>query len=192
MLSNQGELMRMYKGQYFSFDAIIATVIFILALLALLSYWQSLRTSLDVQSGDLTKEAIRISDALLTPGYLPSGQNPADCAAMAQLGFAVSWEDRRLDRDKIECAISLAPEDVRSKLATPYFMTAEVTLQETDPLSREAVVLRVGENIQSINRNNRNIARVRRVITVIKPAVSGAYDEIDREQLAVMDVFVYQ
>ncbi len=48
------------KGQYFSFDAIIASVIFVMALVALLSYWHSVKSYLDSQNDEISKEAIQI------------------------------------------------------------------------------------------------------------------------------------
>ena len=53
------------KGQYFSFDAIIASVIFVIALVSFLNYWYSMKASLDSKDEDINKEAMRISDAIL-------------------------------------------------------------------------------------------------------------------------------
>ena len=41
------------KGQYFSFDAIVASVIFVLALVALLSYWHSVRSYLEHENSGI-------------------------------------------------------------------------------------------------------------------------------------------
>lgn len=178
-----------YKGQYFSFDAIIATVIFILALLALLSYWHSLRTSLDVQSGDITKEAIRISDALLTPGYDPRVEVARDCAAMTQLGLGVSWSDKRIDNDKFQCAKGLR-DDLSSKLTSPYSVSVEVR--------RGNAVEFIGKDLSAINRDAiRNIARVRRIATLVEfgplpPPPEAQIRPVAREELVIMDVYVYR
>lgn len=58
----------MKKGQYFSFDAIVASVIFILAITLLSGHWYSLRAQIDDRSDYLYSEAFRISDTLLGPG----------------------------------------------------------------------------------------------------------------------------
>lgn len=99
------------KGQYFSFDAIIASVIFILALVALLSYWHSVKSFLDYQSDAPSVEAIRLSNLLFTPAA-PS----SDCASMETLGFAISWNDRRVNSSVIECAAAQDQNWLQSKL----------------------------------------------------------------------------
>ena len=58
---------QLMKGQYFSFDAIIASVVFVLTVLALMSYWNSVKAGMETYSDETTKEAIRISDLLLSP-----------------------------------------------------------------------------------------------------------------------------
>ena len=56
------------KGQYFSFDAIIAAVIFALAISVLSSHWVALRAQMDGSDTYLQQEAYRISDVLLGAG----------------------------------------------------------------------------------------------------------------------------
>ncbi len=87
------------KGQYFSFDAIIASVIFVMALVALLSYWYSVKAYLDNQNDDLSREAVRISNVL----FIPSPPLSSRCGD-GRVGFAVSWDDKRLNRTLLECA----------------------------------------------------------------------------------------
>ena len=60
--------MRTYKGQYFSMDAIVASVIFVLALSLLMSHFFSLRAQNDSRSSYLIDDAYRISGILLGPG----------------------------------------------------------------------------------------------------------------------------
>ncbi len=90
------------KGQYFSFDAIIASVIFILALVALLSYWHSVKSFLDYQDDPLSRDAVRISNLLFTPPS-PESWSCTD-TGMDKLGFAISWDDRRVNSSILECA----------------------------------------------------------------------------------------
>lgn len=112
----------MKKGQYFSFDAIIASVIFIMALMALLSYWYSVKNYLESQNDELEKEAIRISNLLLSPPY-PSSQ----CSGMERLGFAMSWDDQRMDPDVLECSAYLDDQQwVKQRLSTGYNISIKV------------------------------------------------------------------
>lgn len=61
------------KGQYFSFDAIMATLVFLLAVSLLSNYWFGVRASAE-KGSDAYKEALRISDALLGDGSPPEWQ----------------------------------------------------------------------------------------------------------------------
>ena len=78
------------KGQYFSFDAIIASVIFIMAIVLLLSYWHSVKVFLDYQTSDVAKETMKVASLLFVPSF-PEG---ADCSGIENLGF-----DLRLNSD---------------------------------------------------------------------------------------------
>ncbi len=60
--------MKSKKGQYFSFDAIVSVVIFVMAITILLSHWYSLKTKMNEQTTYLQDEALRISEILLGPG----------------------------------------------------------------------------------------------------------------------------
>lgn len=95
--------MKTKKGQYFSFDAIVASVIFVMALVALISYWYSVKSMLDSQSEELSKEAIKISSLALGPASPYPRSVPCN---FERIGFANSWDDKRLNVTMIECARS--------------------------------------------------------------------------------------
>lgn len=77
------------KGQYFSFDAVIGASIFILTLVAIMSYWYGVSGSIEQQQSMLAKEAMRISEILYSPLEVP-------------YGVALDWKDRRLSMEKAE------------------------------------------------------------------------------------------
>lgn len=110
------------KGQYFSFDAIIAAVIFVLALVALLSYWHSVRSFLDYQNDPLTKEAIRVSNLLFAP---PSPSS--SCDTMTKFGLARGVDDRRVDASIISCARTKTSAWLRQGLDTSYNISITIT-----------------------------------------------------------------
>ena len=141
------------KGQYFSFDAIIASVIFVLALVALLSYWHSVRSFLDYQSDPLSKESIRISNLLFTPSS-PS----SDCASIGRLGFAIGYDDRRVNSSLLECAKTKDQVWLRDKLGTPYGITINVTNIADDS------VISIGGSVPS---SAVNVVKIRRLATVL-------------------------
>ncbi len=74
------------KGQYFSFDAIIGGVIFILTAMALFSYWYGISGTLDQRHESLAKEAFRISEMIFTP---------------VDPGLSMDWRDAHINYTKI-------------------------------------------------------------------------------------------
>lgn len=163
------------KGQYFSFDAIIAAVIFVLAIVALLSYWHSVKSYLDYQNDPLSKDTIRVSNLLFTPSY-PS----SDCTGMLRLGFAMATDDRRLDSDIIDCAAAKAAANqtwLQNKLATPYKVSITFT-RLTDP---QAVFATVGADVPP---DAEEVARMRRLATVVNATSGESY-------LAAVDLSMY-
>jgi hypothetical protein len=158
------------KGQYFSFDAIIGAVIFVLALVALLSYWHSVRSFLDYQNDPLTKEAIRISNSLFTP---PS---PLNTCAMSRFGLAVGIDDRRINGTILSCA-GISEEALKKALVTPYNITITVS-----DASAAVSPVTFGTPVQ--NSNAANMVNIRRLATVVNPDGST--------YLATVDLQVYQ
>lgn len=157
------------KGQYFSFDAIMASVIFVLALVALLSYWHSVRSFLDFQNDQISKDAITVSNLLFTPAS-PS----ADCAGMEKLGFALDWADRRVNQSVIDCSKSQTQEWLRSRLGTAY----NVSIKFTDLADGSSTF--VGGDVPA---GATNVVKIRRVATVMNG--TSTY-------LATVDLSLYQ
>ncbi len=157
------------KGQYFSFDAIIASVIFVLALVALLSYWHSVKSFLDYQGGALSKDAIRISNLLFTPPA-PS----ASCATMDRLGLSLAWDDKRLDSAVIACAKDEDPEWVRERLGSPNNVSITIT-----NLADGSHVTIGEEDSGEVT----DVVRIRRLATVV---------DGDTNYLAAIDLSVYR
>ncbi len=162
------DFMKFLRGQYFSFDAIVASVIFILTIVTLLSYWHSLRTALNSQTNDLTKEALRISDLILTPGYPAS----AACDSMDQLGISMSWQDKRINKTKFDCARMLTQSELKNKLSTPFNVSIFVNN-----------ALAIGDDINSIN--TKQVAKVRRIVSILNGVTN-------KEELASFDIYLYQ
>ncbi len=143
------------RGQYFSFDAIVASVIFILALIALLSYWHSVKNYLDYQGGALSQDAIRISNQVLTT----SGSS-ADCDNLETLGFALSESDPRLNSTTLTCATSKDQAWLKKKLGTPYNVSINVT-QLSD--EQHPVSLYVGGPLPPAQNE---VVKIRRLVSI--------------------------
>jgi|SRR3989344_5731564 len=81
------------KGQYFSFDAIIATVIVVMAMATLMTYWFSIQSVVDAKGGRLHSQARDVADALFSPGSpsnwqaLVKADEPETLSEATQLGI---------------------------------------------------------------------------------------------------------
>ncbi len=158
------------KGQYFSFDAIIASVIFVLALVALLSYWHSVRSFLDYQNDPLSKDAIRVSNLLFTPPA-PS----STCGTLEKLGFAAAWDDKRLDPALINCAEAMSQASLKANLSTPYGVVINITNVANGSVTT------IGGDVPG---NAVNVVKIRRLSTALNSS-GGTY-------LAAVDLTLYR
>jgi hypothetical protein len=168
-----------FKGQYFSFDAIVASVIFLLAVVALLSYWYSIKTYLDFQSEDLSKEAIRVSNLLFSP---PSPSS--DCATVDRLGFSMSFDDRRSDSSMIECAKTNSRRNAswfkeKLAMAAPYDVFVRIS-----PVSDEVSIPQTLVGVEP-SPDAKEVVKLRRTSTIYNSSSRISY-------LAVFDIFIYK
>ena len=124
------------KGVYFSFDAVISSIIFILTIISLLSYWYGVRETVMAEEFVISEEALRISNLL----FLPSEDG---------FGFVVSYEDKSLNMSKIANYIDgySGPDvnymnELKVDVSTPYnlFIVFEVYSQSNYYLSLEDTV----------------------------------------------------
>ncbi len=158
------------KGQYFSFDAIVAAVIFVLALVALLSYWHSVRSFLDYQNDPLSKDAIRVSNLLFTP---PSPSS--SCGSMEHFGLVRAWDDRRVDTSILDCAGAQTQSWLRQKLGTPYGTSIKITNMANGSIST------IGGDVPP---GTANVVKIRRLATVVNSS-NATY-------LAAVDLTLYR
>lgn len=89
------------KGQYFSFDAIIATVIMVLAATSLLAYWYGAQAVVDSRTGSMYADSLRIAASLLSPGSPSDWADRPDLSSVKQIGLSDDFSNR-LNRTKIE------------------------------------------------------------------------------------------
>ena len=78
------------KGQYFSFDAIIATVIMVLAFSSLVAYWYGAQAVVESRTYSRLADANRIAESLLSPGS-PSNWDSRPITEVKQIGIATSF-----------------------------------------------------------------------------------------------------
>ena len=87
------------RGQYFSFDAVIATVIMVLAFSSLIAYWTGTQKVVEERTSGRLADAGRIAEMLLTPG-LPANWQAGGISAIRQIGIAKTFGNE-LDMGKM-------------------------------------------------------------------------------------------
>jgi hypothetical protein len=88
------------KGQYFSFDAVIATVIMVLAFSSLVAYWHGAQAVIDERSFSRLSDANRVAEMLLSPGSPNGWQTETDLNNIRQIGIAKGFANE-LDSAKV-------------------------------------------------------------------------------------------
>ncbi len=111
------------KGQYFSLDAIIASLIFILTIMTLLSYWYSVKSAIERQDSEILKEAFRISDLIFTPQA-----GDGNC----KIGFMDSWNYKMLNYTAITNCDLESRDGIKAKLGTGYDVVITFNVVEKD------------------------------------------------------------
>jgi len=169
------------KGQYFSFDAIIASVIFILTLVMLLSYWHSVRAYLDYQANDLSKEAVRLSNQLFLPAK-------GDCATgFTKLGLAISSTDKRMNESLLTplCPQLKDATKLKASLGSSYNVSILIRDTYTTP-QKKYVIGAIDFSDPNVFKtfNPTEVSHIRRVATLVN-STGG-------EHIATVDLYVYR
>ncbi len=153
------------KGQYFSFDAIVASIIFILTFISLVSYWFSVKSGLESKDEEISKEAARITDSMLTPSFL-----------------ANSYEDRKVDKSRIEDLSLKSQQELKKMFNTQYNLSIVIT---TESGTKFAAIGPDPEDPadSGVFSDAANIAKIRRVFVL---RINGTY-----ETPAALDLYLY-
>ena len=80
-------LNRLKKGQVWSYDLIIGSILFVIAMGILAFFWWSARTNMSEQKDVLILESIRVADSLVSPG------SPTDWETHVNLNDQNTWDD---------------------------------------------------------------------------------------------------
>ena len=89
------------KGQYFSFDAIIATVIMVVAITSLAAYWLGAQAVVESRFAPLYDDSLRIAESLLSPGAPENWDSLSDFSSVKQIGIATSFGNE-LNKTKVD------------------------------------------------------------------------------------------
>ena len=119
---------RTKKGQFFSYDAIVAGLMFTILLTILYIYWSSLRSTMFTQIDDMFRTSIAVSNLLLTTGN-PTNWNTDD---VKQIGITTGPNSLELNFNKVANFkfMTLTDQDyeaMRSRLgAAPYMFYIQI------------------------------------------------------------------
>ncbi len=139
------------KGQYFSFDAVVATVIMVVAITSLAAYWFGAQSVIESRNNPMYADSLRIAESLLSPGspsnwtIAVSGPSP-DLNIVRQIGIGANFGNQ-LDRAKLEKLqeLSLAQENYLSigrimRATGDYYIKVE----QTDDISNSGFSYSIG------------------------------------------------
>lgn len=105
--ARMGEMDDGMKGQYFSFDAVIATVIMVLAFSSLVAYWYGAQAVVEERTDSRLADANRVAEALLSPGSPGNWENGIPLSEVRQIGITKAFGNE-LDDGKINALMNLA------------------------------------------------------------------------------------
>ncbi|MEM4389073.1 MAG: hypothetical protein QXG98_00230 [Candidatus Micrarchaeia archaeon] len=150
------------RGQFFSYDAVIGGVIFVVAFALLATYWWGVSSTLNPEREDLLREALRISDFLLTEGNPPYWHTLAR-EKVALVGFADSAKNATLSEPKLARFRELSENDYTYAkeylLRTPYHFN--ITLERSGlPLACGGAPCTMGNGPAAGARNQVVVTRV--------------------------------
>lgn len=163
--------MKTKKGLYFSFDAVIASVIFILTLISVISYWHSVHTGMKQEDLMLMEEAMRVSDMIL----LPEQGNG--------FGFADSFNNKTIVLQKISdytSSVGTDEDQIKADAGTPYNVYIVFDLFKSQEYLKPLGKLDVGEPIPE---DAKMIGKFTRI--------ASAYDDFEGNLIVKISVFLY-
>lgn len=128
--SYDGKVENMKRGQYFTLDAMVGAILFLVTVGTVLNYWYLMQAVIDARGNPEYMVAFRIADQLISsPGDpIDWETNPANANTF---GLATSWSNRVLSYDKWTALKNYSNnhyEDARSKLHTAgydYYITVK-------------------------------------------------------------------
>ena len=133
-----------------SYDLIVASIVFITAMAILAYFWWSARTNMSEDKEAIIRESFKVSDALMSPGF-PANWNtlvdPNDQSTWSnvqQIGLAESWANQSLSIDKVYKLAEMSFNNysyTQSKVSPNYEFYLEFKFRNTSNNNLEQPVL---------------------------------------------------
>ncbi len=160
------------KGLYFSFDAVIASVIFILTIISVISYWHSVHTGMKQEDLMLMEEAIRVSDMVLLPDQ---GKG---------FGFTETFDNKTIVLSKVSGYADLVGTNenkIKTDVGTPYnvYITFDIFDPQDNWLNSGTKPLEIGEPYKDA----KMVGKFTRI--------ASAYDDDEGNLIVKISVFLY-
>jgi len=92
-------LNRLRKGQVWSYDLIIGSILFVIAMGILAFFWWSVRTNMTEEKDKMILESIKVADSLVSPGSPTNWESAVNLndqstwQGIQQIGLVRSWND---------------------------------------------------------------------------------------------------
>jgi nitrogen fixation-related uncharacterized protein len=145
-----GMLVGWKRGQVWSYDLIVASIIFVIALSILAFFWWSVRTNLAEDKEAIVRESLKVSDVLMSPG-IPENWNDlvnlsdsTTWSQVEQIGLAQSWDNHSLSVDKVYKLINMSSANysyVQNRLRSNYNFYMEFKFRNTSNNNGEQPLL---------------------------------------------------
>ncbi len=165
------------KGQYLSFDVIVASVIFLITIVMLMSYWQSMKSTVMNENKYMLHDAMLISDNLMTD-YSQIGIFEKS-KQVANLGIFNEKDSAKIKDFQEKLKEFSGGNDVYIVLTNLNFGGKTYTfgtVRKDD-----------GTYVPPNNNDNVNIAKITRILSI--DVSKGGHTDIEPARL---DVFVYK
>lgn len=138
------------KGQVWSYDLIVATTIFVMAMAVLAFFWWSVRTNMSEDKEAIIRESFTVSDVLMSPGIpqnwntLVDLSNQSTWSNVQQFGLAQSWTNSSFSVDKVYKLINMSSVNysfVQNSIRSPYNFYLQFVFLNTSNNNAEQPVL---------------------------------------------------
>jgi nitrogen fixation-related uncharacterized protein len=160
------------RGQVWSYDLIISSILFVIALAILAFFWWSVRTNMSEDKEAILRESIKVSDVLMTPGIPTNWNTLVDLsdqttwANVQQIGLAESWDNHSLSIGKVYKLFNMSLVNysiVKNKLRSRYDFYMELKFRNNSveqPVKMNGTPILAGNSynvltVKTISKNDR-------------------------------------
>lgn len=144
------------KGQVWSYDLIVGSLLFVLAMAILAFFWWSVQTNMAENKDAIIRDSIKVTDVLMSPGIPPNWDqlvnlsNQTTWSSVQQIGLADSWGNSSLSINKIYALYNMSVTNYsysQSLIRSNYNYYLLFAFRNTSNSNLEQPVLMNGTNL---------------------------------------------